>query len=546
MLSSQGSRFFAAAVAVNDAVNDAVDHMFSEGCLDDLVDAKDGRFYVSTMDLKNTLSRGKAALRTLKKLTTVLNDLLELSEENVNVIQSKLHPLVLQDGIDSLPDDVLSLVFEYFCANCVDDEDARMKFPVILSHVSRRFRNLALHLPRIWANINLRLVESHGQLDTWLSLSKSSALDLEISGEVPEAFFQKISNVAVLSRLQTLTFNTKTTSDWLKARLIRNLLHHFDRLSFPGLEHLSIGSREYITESEENQPLLRPTWDMPILRSLTTYNIIPGLFLPSLTHCDLSIISYDTVPAIGNPFQLLSFFRSTPNLRHLSLRFEFVLFPEIDSEETTLVGVTKLSNLESLSLKIFDEVEAEGCRKLLNYIDFPVLSRLTAAIYLGEEQPLGDWIEYVLFRVNDKSDHAEARYPMLEDLTLLLRAMKYDSGPYFSGCSLECISNLTPALKHLTIDAPCISCPLNAHPSVPNLRTLTLRRIFDLYDGYITNLIGQERSGGPLRNTFEKLEVAGCPELDLEELEKVLPKAKICWRDRAPKYEDDYYYFTGW
>ncbi|KAH8111981.1 hypothetical protein DFH11DRAFT_1611188 [Phellopilus nigrolimitatus] len=545
MLSSQGSRFLAAAAAVNDAANDAVDHMFSEGCLDDLVDAKDGGFYVSTMELKNTLLRGKAALQTLKKLTAVLNALLELSEENVTAIQTKLHPLVLQDGIDSLPDDVLSLVFEYFCADCVDDEDARMNLPVTLSLLSRRFRNLALHLPRIWANINLGLVKSHGQLDTWLSRSKSSVLDLEISGEVPEAFLQKVSNVAVLSRLQTLTFNTETTSYGLTTKLVRNLLDHFDGLSFPDLDHLNIRFGGYFTESEEGQPMFRPTWDMPNLRSLTAYNIIPKLFLPSLTHCELSIVSYDAGPAIGSPFQLLSFFRSTPNLTHLTLRFEFVLFREIDSEETTLVGVTKLSNLESLSLKIFDEVEAEGCRNLLNDIDFPVLSRLTAAFYLGEEQPLGDWIEYVLFHVNDISN-AKPRYPMLEDLTLLFRAMRNGSGPYFFGCSLDCISNLTPTLKHLTIDAPCISCPLNTYPPVPNLRTLTLRRIFDLYDGYIANLIGQERSGGPLRDTFEKLEVAGCPELDLEELEKVLPKAKICWRDRAPKYEDDYYYFTGW
>lgn len=50
MLPSQESRFFAAAAAVNDAVNDAVDHMFSEGCLDDMADAKDGRFHVGSME----------------------------------------------------------------------------------------------------------------------------------------------------------------------------------------------------------------------------------------------------------------------------------------------------------------------------------------------------------------------------------------------------------------------------------------------------------------------------------------------------------------
>ncbi|KAH8111944.1 hypothetical protein DFH11DRAFT_558800 [Phellopilus nigrolimitatus] len=538
MLSSQGSRFFAAAAAVNDAVNDAVDHTFSNEYFYDLVDAKDGRFHVGTMDLKNTLSRGKAALRTLKKLTTVLNDLLKLSEENVTAIQTKLHPLVLQDGIDSLPDDVLSLVFEYFCADCVDDEYVRMKSPVILSHVSRRFRNLALRLPRLWANINLRLVKSHSQLNIWLSRSKSSRLDLEISGKVPERVFQKISNVATSSRLQTLTFDTNWTGDRQTARLIQKLLHHFRGLSFLDLEHLCIR----ITECRKDLPLVHLVWDTPNLRSLTAYNIIPELSSVScLTHCDLSFVPNNSGPKFVDLFRLIHFLIFAPKLKHLALNLDAGFFPNADFQEERPTDFLTHSELESFSLKIRSNANADEYRRLMNLTRFPALSRLSAAFYLADGRALDDWIEFVLFYINDDFDHTEARYPMLEDLTLLLRVEKDTSDPE-DGSPLNCISDLTPALKHLTIDAPFIRSPESSYPARPNLRTLTLRRMFDLSQSYVTDLIGRKASGE--WDTFEKLEVAGCPDLGLEELEMVIPKAKICWRDRAPKFEDDYYHFT--
>ncbi|KAH8111985.1 hypothetical protein DFH11DRAFT_1729093 [Phellopilus nigrolimitatus] len=535
MLSSQESRFSAAVTAVNDAANEAMYRLFDVGPLDDLTDAEPN-FPVGTLMFKDTLSRGKAAFRTLKKLRTVLNNLLDLSEETMDAIQPKLNSLVLQDGIDTLPDHVLAVIFECLCV----DKDAGPKEPAILSHVSRRFRRIALTLSRIWTKIDFRSIQSHDQLDTWLSRSKGSKLDIMVSDDRDE-YFPKIADVSVCSRVQTLSLNPIETLGYIgeEKMLAEDLYNHFDGLSFPALEHLGMAFSDYITESDENQALLCPTWDMPNLRSLMAYNIIPKQSsLSFLTHCELSFVSYKSDPIIGNPFQLLSFFRSTPKLRHLALRFESVSFPGMNAEEAKSVGVTALTNLESFSLKILHEVNAEEYRQLMNHTHFPALSRLTVAFYLAEEKSRDGWIEYVLFNVDDDRKGIKVRYPMLEDLTLLFRAMNGHRDPMNDNSPLACISNLAPALKHLTIDAPTIPSPLQSYSSYPNLRTLTLRRLFDLSDSYVTDLIGQKPSSG--QDAFERLEIAGCPDLDLEALEKALPKTKICWRDRAPKYEGDY------
>ncbi|KAH8111956.1 hypothetical protein DFH11DRAFT_1745393 [Phellopilus nigrolimitatus] len=533
MFSSQESRFSEALTAVKDAADDVMDRVFTVKSLNASAGAENTRFRGSTAELRNRISQGKSALRALKSLQMTLNVLSNLAKETTSAIQSILCPLVLQDGIESLPNEILAMIFEYFCVN----KDADTNCPVILSHVSRRFRGLALGLPCIWANIDLDSFQSQDKLATWLSRSKESRLDLKIAREIPDSFFSKISNTSVLSRLQTFEFNTFRAfgDDWEEKRLIGILLHHFHDLAFPVLENLSMRFCDYITVSPENLPILCPTWDMRNLRRLTTHNIIPEISsLFHLTSCDMSFGPYGRAPIPGDSVRLLMFLKSTPNLKHLSLKFDSISFPQFDS------AIVTLPNLESLSLKVRSGApDAEGFRRLMDHMRLPALSQLTAAFYFAEGQYLYDWIGYLLFRVSIHDGYSKkfttARYPVLEDFTLLLRAKR--DPVIISRSPLDCISYLAPALKHLTIDAPNIPSPIYADRPCPNLRTLTLRRIFDLASSYVAELIGHKSFRGPLRETFERLEIAACPGLDLEALEKVLPKEKILWRDRAPQYE---------
>ncbi|TDL21199.1 hypothetical protein BD410DRAFT_307904 [Rickenella mellea] len=82
-------------------------------------------------------------------------------------------PLVLEDGIKRLPDDVLAIIFEmgrHF------NEDDPYQFAVCVSHVSHRFRSVALATPSLWTTIS----DSYGENQTREFISRSGRLDLDI------------------------------------------------------------------------------------------------------------------------------------------------------------------------------------------------------------------------------------------------------------------------------------------------------------------------------------------------------------------------------
>ncbi|KAJ7501684.1 hypothetical protein B0H11DRAFT_1679953, partial [Mycena galericulata] len=86
-----------------------------------------------------------------------------------------------------LPHEMLAEIFYNFlpiypmCSGLVG-----LQSPTLLSHVCRRWRNIALSLPRLWRAIKLHIVrEPHPQqldlLRTWLGRSGDHLLSIEIS-----------------------------------------------------------------------------------------------------------------------------------------------------------------------------------------------------------------------------------------------------------------------------------------------------------------------------------------------------------------------------
>ncbi|TDL21211.1 hypothetical protein BD410DRAFT_308177 [Rickenella mellea] len=82
-------------------------------------------------------------------------------------------PLVLEDGIKRLPDDILAIIFE---ATRHFSGDGPNQFAVCLSHVSRRFRSVALATHLLWTTIR----NNYGENQTREFISRSGRLDLDI------------------------------------------------------------------------------------------------------------------------------------------------------------------------------------------------------------------------------------------------------------------------------------------------------------------------------------------------------------------------------
>lgn len=114
---------------------------------------------------------GKAAILGLKELRKALRSLLNYADYSIYKIQDALSPLVLCDGLSVAPDDILALMFEKAF-------EAAPWSTSSLAAVNRRFRNVALSLPRLWSI----LPEQNGKhtFDLYLARSKDVGLTVDL------------------------------------------------------------------------------------------------------------------------------------------------------------------------------------------------------------------------------------------------------------------------------------------------------------------------------------------------------------------------------
>ncbi|KAJ7932326.1 hypothetical protein B0H13DRAFT_1523001, partial [Mycena leptocephala] len=121
-----------------------------------------------------------------------------------------------------LPHEMLAEIFYNFlpiypmCSGLVG-----MQSPALLSHVCRRWRNLALSLPRLWRAIKLNIGrEPHPQqldlLRTWLGRSGSHLLSIELS-------YRNTSTPSILM-------------DHHVGRVLQEFMHHSSRWEYVEIE----------------------------------------------------------------------------------------------------------------------------------------------------------------------------------------------------------------------------------------------------------------------------------------------------------------------
>jgi len=86
----------------------------------------------------------------LDSAITILEDFLESATQLRSRFDHSLEPVVsaLSKGLTSLPDELLALIFE-----CTMTPDAEPQQAIWLSHVSRRFRRVALGDPNLWTTL---------------------------------------------------------------------------------------------------------------------------------------------------------------------------------------------------------------------------------------------------------------------------------------------------------------------------------------------------------------------------------------------------------
>ncbi|TDL21280.1 hypothetical protein BD410DRAFT_899074 [Rickenella mellea] len=130
----------------------------------------------NTRDSSKLLSSLLASLKYSKLCMAALNEVRDHLGKRVRLLQKACTPLVLENGIKILPDEILSLIFE---AGHLATSSCQIAKNV--SRVSRRFRQISRQTPLLWTRLSGSYTAS--QVQAFLSLS--GKMDLEVSTGVP-------------------------------------------------------------------------------------------------------------------------------------------------------------------------------------------------------------------------------------------------------------------------------------------------------------------------------------------------------------------------
>ncbi|KAJ2914793.1 hypothetical protein MD484_g5599, partial [Candolleomyces efflorescens] len=260
--------------------------------------------------------------------------------------------------IDRLPIDVLSEIFlfclpSYLWEMTMDAANA----PVLLTHVCRRWREIATSVPLLWAGVKLSFRVSEAAecqnsklrlWSDWSSRSIPAPLSLQIDLEVKEyRSYRALATIPV--PLNNLLLHTSHTLTRLALSCVRiSELRTLSPALFPSLEILvmRLNQRDRCREGE----LIEAFQEAPSLRrvAISEWKILPesrmnvALPLQQLTHYVIGHSVKDFRAFLGP---------SLPSLANL--RYLFVHFGKAAGLETTWNRIStpvRLKNVEGLAL----------------------------------------------------------------------------------------------------------------------------------------------------------------------------------------------------
>lgn len=320
------------------------------------------------------------AVSSVKKIMSFVTAVSESLQETLTYLTSVKSP---GWGLLSLPGELIGNIIEL----AVYGDRTEIDLSALqLSHVCRRFRDVAIHLPVIWTDLSCR---SHGHALVGLYAERSNGLGLNICSNdryldsrnphphdpyKPGAcarFFQAI---------------VPYCEEW---RSLLSLGTHFEHsalqadLRLPRLEHLQVcWDRKNTFER----------YDMPNLKSALLVEIIPRrAFAPTLTSLTI-LLEYPSPAGISleDCNSLLKFLEATPLLVDLGIK----LCCHTDGEDLLALPSVTLGNVETFRLDVVNPYHrGSHHRHLVKPIKMPNLSSMDLRVTWNDElssPPLGE------------------------------------------------------------------------------------------------------------------------------------------------------------
>ncbi|KLO16209.1 hypothetical protein SCHPADRAFT_938110 [Schizopora paradoxa] len=222
-----------------------------------------------------TVAQTLHLVRVVESVRLLLTELQRAAASGEYYLRSRLSALQIQEGFAKLPDDVVSHIFELACG-WMD-----VKTPVLISSVSRRFRQLALRLPNLWTFISAHF-QNHLQAQDFVTRSATQKLTVRATGV--RSYFGSnydlkrtldmfsVSVASVSSRLVSLSIDVEIDND-SSVEFLTTISKSHSSLVLPQLEYLRI----FFHDFAENTPGIHfcRNWAMPSLHSFDAGNFIP-------------------------------------------------------------------------------------------------------------------------------------------------------------------------------------------------------------------------------------------------------------------------------
>ncbi|TDL24393.1 hypothetical protein BD410DRAFT_119647 [Rickenella mellea] len=269
------------------------------------------------------------------------------SERKVKVIQTRLTNIVARSGLDRIPDEILACIFE--SGHAMEDQ---YFFSLTVSHVCRRFRDVALKTPYLWTRINGKI--KRRLIRTFLA--RSAMLDLDISFPSTSESTRGIEKYFDIVKPHSRRWSHITLN--YPPFCLHSRIHSLP--SLPRLRYLQCHCTVI-------------SFQLPAMPSLLHYkgNIMTLPRSPSLVICELNFIIR------VKPARLVSTLYELKNLRHLSLSFnESSAEPWVEDVQTYQ---TKLP-LKSLFLSSTNMAPSNIIPVICAILPFHPISKLTVAV----------------------------------------------------------------------------------------------------------------------------------------------------------------------
>lgn len=306
---------------------------------------------------------------------------LEICQESLRQAYTALaHVRNQATPVSRLPDDVLALIFEagpgpdlqlrdYF------DKPEELPFPILVSHVSHTWREVAIRDPFLWTSIYIISSKSHDLDLMYMNRSKSCSLDIRYTCDIEE-MLDFDPSILQLQRCRHLIISCH----WYRSAF--HICQRLGRENVPRLVSFRI-EMEYANDGYED--------DFPP----GNHELFGGgaTVLSSVEICGISLRSFK--------LQISALTNLTLNTSALASEMTFVNFFDAFADMAhTLITL----QLEGIILRV---EPGEHCF----HINFPSLTALVINYpdYLSEGQDDGDYISYLWDCIN---------VPALESLTL--------------------------------------------------------------------------------------------------------------------------------